>query len=162
MNNDCRPLISYYATESYPEPLTVSQFLAAKYFCKTVHLTYLTEFSIRLPLRIALPSRQLHNQFNNRNTRKRTKICSKVTIKAPERCQWPCYGVFIVNFEQVTAGLLLACTISHNYYINFQKHLFYDAYKNSCSEVLENSSEKNPDRVHFSSSCKSLYCKSIK
>ena len=107
MNNDCRPLISYYATESYPEPLTVSQFLAAKYFCKTVHLTYLTEFSIRLPLRIALPSPQLHNQFNNRNTRKRTKICSKVTIKAPERCQWPCYGVFIVKFEYISHLVLM-------------------------------------------------------
>ena len=41
-------------------------------------------------------------KFNNRNTRKRCEICSKVTIKIPEWCQ--CYrsGVFIVNFEHIS------------------------------------------------------------
>ena len=36
---------------------------------------------------------------NNRDTRKRCEICSKLTIKTPERRQ---YGVvFIVNFEHI-------------------------------------------------------------
>ena len=28
------------------------------------------------------------------------KICSTFTVKAPEWCQWPCAGVFIIKFEQ--------------------------------------------------------------
>ena len=38
-------------------------------------------------------------KVNNRNTIKRYKICSKLTIKTPERRQWRRSGVFIVNFE---------------------------------------------------------------
>ena len=37
---------------------------------------------------------------NNRNTRKRCEICSKLTIKTPERRPWRCSGVFI-NFEHI-------------------------------------------------------------
>ena len=29
------------------------------------------------------------------------QICSKLTIKTPERCHWPRSGVFIVNFEKI-------------------------------------------------------------
>ena len=44
-------------------------------------------------------------KINNRNTRTRCKICSKLTIKTPERCQFtPCSSVSIVNFEQINAG----------------------------------------------------------
>ena len=32
------------------------------------------------------------------------EICSKLTIKTPERRQWRRFGVFIVNFEYVFAG----------------------------------------------------------
>ena len=43
-------------------------------------------------------------KVNNRNTRTRYEICSKFTIKTPERCQWRrrCSGVFTVNFEHVS------------------------------------------------------------
>ena len=40
---------------------------------------------------------------NNRKTRTRYEICSKLTIKTPERRYWGCSGVFIVNFENVIA-----------------------------------------------------------
>ena len=42
---------------------------------------------------------------NNRNTRTRCEICSKLTIKTLGRRQW-CSGVSvsIVNFEQVNVG----------------------------------------------------------
>ena len=30
------------------------------------------------------------------------KICSKLTIKIPEQRQWLRFGVFIVNFEQIS------------------------------------------------------------
>ena len=36
---------------------------------------------------------------NNRSTRTKSEICSKLTIKTPERHHWCRSGVFIVNFE---------------------------------------------------------------
>ena len=42
---------------------------------------------------------------NNRNTRTRCKIWSKLTIKTSERRYFtPCSTVFIVNFEQVNTS----------------------------------------------------------
>ena len=54
-------------------------------------------------------------KVNNRNTRTRCEICSKLNTKTPERRQWrpsgvfivnftPCSNVFIVNFEHVIAN----------------------------------------------------------
>ena len=37
-------------------------------------------------------------KVNNTNTRTRCEICSKLTIKTAEGCQWRFSGVFIVNF----------------------------------------------------------------
>ena len=37
--------------------------------------------------------------------KQRCEICSKITIKTPkwcQRCQWHCFGVFIVNFEHIS------------------------------------------------------------
>ena len=42
-------------------------------------------------------------KVNNRNSRKMCKICSKLTIKTPERRS----GVFIVNFEHISHFFLL-------------------------------------------------------
>ena len=43
-------------------------------------------------------------KVNNRNTRTRCEIWSKLTIKTPERRYFtPCVSIFIVNFEQVNA-----------------------------------------------------------
>ena len=38
---------------------------------------------------------------NNRNTKTRCEICSKLTIKTPERPYWHCSGVFIVIFGHI-------------------------------------------------------------
>ena len=40
-------------------------------------------------------------KVNIRNTRTRCEICSKLTIKTPER-HWHHSGVFIVNFEHIS------------------------------------------------------------
>ena len=44
---------------------------------------------------------------NNRNIRKMCEICSKSTIKNPERRKWRRYGVFIVNFEHISQLFLV-------------------------------------------------------
>ena len=41
-------------------------------------------------------------KVNNRNTRTRCEICSKLTIKTPERRHWRRSCVVIVNFEHFT------------------------------------------------------------
>ena len=41
-------------------------------------------------------------KVNNRNTRKRCKICSKMTIKTAQRPHWGRSGIFIVNFEHTS------------------------------------------------------------
>ena len=42
------------------------------------------------------------SKVNNRNTRTRCEICSKLTIKIPERRQWRRSGIFVVNFEHIS------------------------------------------------------------
>ena len=44
---------------------------------------------------------------NNRNTRIKCEIYSKLTIKTPERRQWRSSGVFIVNFEHISHLVLV-------------------------------------------------------
>ena len=46
-------------------------------------------------------------KVNNKNTRTRCEICSKLTIKMPERRQWRRFGVFIVNFEHISQLVLV-------------------------------------------------------
>ena len=46
-------------------------------------------------------------KVNNINTRSRCEICSKLTIKTPERHKWCRSGVFIVNFEHISQFVLV-------------------------------------------------------
>ena len=41
-------------------------------------------------------------KVNNRNTRARCEISSKLTIKIPEQRQWRRSGFFTVNFEHIS------------------------------------------------------------
>ena len=41
-------------------------------------------------------------RFHNRNTRTRCEICSELTIKTLEQCQWHHSGVFIVTSERIS------------------------------------------------------------
>ena len=46
-------------------------------------------------------------KVNNRNTRSRCEISSKLTITTPERHQWRRSGIFIVNFEHISPLVLV-------------------------------------------------------
>ena len=46
-------------------------------------------------------------KVNNRNTRAKFEICSKLTIKIPERRYWRRFGIFIVNFEYISHLVLV-------------------------------------------------------
>ena len=46
-------------------------------------------------------------KVNNRNTRTSCEICSKLTIKTPERSHWCRSNVFIVNFEYISQVVIV-------------------------------------------------------
>ena len=53
-------------------------------------------------------------KVNNRNTRTRCEICSKLTIRTPERRQLRHSGVFIVNFEHISHLVLVFQLLTFN------------------------------------------------
>ena len=50
-------------------------------------------------------------KVNNRNTGTVGEICSKLTVKTPERSQWRRSGVFIVNFKQISLIVLVSIVV---------------------------------------------------
>ena len=66
-------------------------------------------------------------KVNNRNTRKRWEMYSKLTIKTPERHHWRRFGVFIVNFEHISHFLLVFLSLTfdqiHVTWVIFIPHL---------------------------------------
>ena len=46
-------------------------------------------------------------KLNNKSTRTRCEICSKLTIKTLERRRWRRSDVFIVNFEQISPSVVV-------------------------------------------------------
>ena len=53
-------------------------------------------------------------KVNNRNTRTRCEICSKLTINTPERRHWRRSCVFIVNFEHISHLVLVFLLLTLN------------------------------------------------
>ena len=53
-------------------------------------------------------------KVNNRNTRTRWEICSKLTIKTPERRHWRRSGVFIVNVDHISHVVLVFLLLTLN------------------------------------------------
>ena len=60
-------------------------------------------------------------KVNNRNTRKRCEICSKLTIKTPEKRQRRRSRVFIVNFEHTLHLFLMILLLTLNKFYLLQK-----------------------------------------
>ena len=94
-------------------------------------LVFSLEFVIQIKLEhdiIAITQRTLHNhspirhfpvgiyllKVNNRNTGTRCEICSKLTIKTPERRQWHRSGVFTVNFKHILHLVLVFLLLTLN------------------------------------------------
>ena len=46
-------------------------------------------------------------KVNNRNTRKRWEMCSKLTIKIPERRQWRRSRIIFINFKHISDLVLV-------------------------------------------------------
>ena len=59
---------------------------------------------------VIIPANIYLFKANNRKTRKRSEICSKLTIKSPERRS----GVFIAYFEPISHIFLLLLLLNLN------------------------------------------------
>ena len=85
-------------------------------------MIFLTLFSLEISFAISLskcdlslidsftfffPAGNYMFRVNNRNTRIKREICSKLTIKTPEWRQLHRFGVFIANFEHISHLVLL-------------------------------------------------------
>ena len=66
-------------------------------------------------------------KVNNRSTRTRCEIWSKLTIKTPEQRQWRCSGVFIVNFEHISHLVLVFLNFEqvNAGYVNLSKLILF-------------------------------------
>ena len=53
-------------------------------------------------------------QVNNRSTKKKCEICSKLTIKTPEWRHWRRSIIFIVNFERISHLFVLFLLLTLN------------------------------------------------
>ena len=53
-------------------------------------------------------------KVNNRNTKTRREICSKLTRKIPERRHWRRSVIFIVNFEHISHLVLVFLLLTLN------------------------------------------------
>ena len=65
-------------------------------------------------IRSNIPAGSYMFKVDNKNTRTRCEICSKLTIKTPKRRHWRRYGVFIVNFEHILHLALVSLLLTLN------------------------------------------------
>ena len=68
-----------------------------------------------MAVEIALPTKNNLFKVNNRNFWKRCEICSKLTVKTPERRQWRCSVGFIVNFDHIWHLLVFSLLTLNTY-----------------------------------------------
>ena len=87
-----------FGFRTYKKKKITSHQVSQRYFLNIISedTVAMTKSSIFLPAGIYLL------KVNNRNTRTRYEICSKLTINTPERRHWRRSGVFIVNFEHIS------------------------------------------------------------
>ena len=91
----------------------VSSNPAIKYLCKVFFIKTLDQCRVMYWMFCLLCSKLINPpgiclfKVNDGNTRTMCKICSKVTIKAPERRQWRHSAVFTVKFEQISHTVLV-------------------------------------------------------
>ena len=64
-------------------------------------------FYLRERILFPFPAGNYMFNVNDRNTRTRCEICSKLTIKTPERHHWRRSGVLIANFEHISHLVLV-------------------------------------------------------
>ena len=63
---------------------------------------------------VAYPAGMYPLKVNNRNTRTRCEICSKITTNTPGQRHWCRSGVFLINFELISPLALVLLLLTLN------------------------------------------------
>ena len=92
-------------------------------------------------------SRNYLLKVNNRNTRTRCEICSKLTLKIPKQRQWCRSGVFIVNFEHMSHLVLVFLLLTLNTWLTAGISL--ECFRNQESFVLNYFEEDRKSFVYI-------------
>ena len=71
-------------------------------------------------------------KVNNKNTRKRCEMYSKLTIKTPKRDHRRRFGVFIVKSEHISGHFLVLLMLTLNKYMLARKLLIIDLIFTHC------------------------------
>ena len=88
-------------------------------------------------------------KVNNRNTRARSEICSKLTIKTPARHHWRRSGVFIVNFEHISHLAVVFLLLTLNIWMPIGKgSVVWKGLRLSNSRVVFES-QRSPPNVYL-------------
>ena len=106
--------------ENYPPPITILCWVRALVFLVIFaclffawHFSFLS-CTKDVGKQVLIPAGIYLLRVSNRNTRTRCEICSKLTIKTPEQCQWCYSGVFIVNYEDISHLVLVFLLLTLN------------------------------------------------
>ena len=81
-------------------------FSSRKMFCRWRVSSLLTDDVVKVATANS-PAGNYVFKVNNRNTRTRSEICSKLTINTPEWRHWRRSGVFIVKYEYISHLVLV-------------------------------------------------------
>ena len=70
--------------------------------------------SCKTIMKITYPTGACFFEINNINTRKRWKICSKLTLKTPRQHPWRRSCLFVVNVDQISHMVLVFLLLTLN------------------------------------------------
>ena len=96
-NNSTTQIVTYCYFEHISDLVLVLIFHIYQFLHILAKVHFFSTVVKKLQFIKILPSPDL--PANNRNTRTRCELCSKLTIKTPKPCHEHRFGVFIVNFE---------------------------------------------------------------
>ena len=94
-------------------------------------------------------------KVNNRNFGKWCEICSKLTIKTPERRHWRRFGVFIVNFEHISHLSLVFLLLTLN--IVRRKNSGLESRVGTCLYKIWSSRDQTECKSFFTFPCVASY-----
>ena len=80
-------------------------------------------------------------EVNNRNTRTKCQICSKLTIKTPERRQWHRSSHFIINFEHISHLVLVFFIVNFEQVVSNSRILVCLRSKEKDASIIKDSSK---------------------
>ena len=95
----------YFKAKHKKYPGSIASYVRFANF--STHFYFCAHFCLIMNWYVRYPVGNCTFKVNNRSSRTRCEICSKLTIKIPERRHWRRSGIFIINFEHISHLILV-------------------------------------------------------